>query len=101
MSELDACALMVMPLLFLFIWRIWSSAQECRNKPQTKTSFGLVITQTTIQPTLIDKNVFNEAKDVLVSMGFSATESKKMLNAVGPCDNVDIWVKKSLESIKI
>ena len=101
MNELDACALMALPLIGVLILGILLGAQKKARKPQTKTSFGLVITQTTIQPTLIDKNVFNEAKDVLVSMGFSATESKKMLNAVGPCDNVDIWVKKSLESIKI
>lgn len=100
MSELELYALMAIPLIPIFLYGIWLGMQEKAKKPQTKTSFGLVITQTTIQPTLIDKNVFNEAKDVLVSMGFSATESKKMLNAVGPCDNVDIWVKKSLESIK-
>ena len=48
-----------------------------------------------------DKTMFNEAKDVLVSMGFSATESKKMLNDVGPCNDTDEYVRKSLESIKV
>jgi Holliday junction resolvasome RuvABC DNA-binding subunit len=65
-------------------------------RPKNVTQNNVVI-----QPKTVDNLIFNEAKDILVTMGFSASESKKMLNEVGLCNSSDEFVRKALQNIKL
>ena len=76
----------------------------CIGCTKDKESKSKQIVKIEIKPKLTNNTnseTFNQAKDVLKSIGFSVTEAKKMLNSVEPCDDVQQWVKNSLERLKI
>ncbi len=44
----------------------------------------------------VNKTAYNEAKAALVAMGYRASMVKALLDAIGPCDTAEEYVKKAL-----
>ena len=69
--------------------------------------FKIDIVTTTIEPVIKQQPItynsekFNQAKQILQSIGFSATEAKDLLKKSGPNENVDEWVKCAMRMKEI
>jgi Holliday junction resolvasome RuvABC DNA-binding subunit len=101
-SVLFATCIFIVPLILGLRYGIMEQQEKINNMEGSQISLSLTVTRPQkVQPDNTSKLLLNEAKDVLKDMGFSATEAKKILNEVGPCNDVDEWVRKSLEVIKV
>jgi RuvA, C-terminal domain len=110
MSEVGLFLMFLAIAVIPFVIGGMSKIAELRDNPEPQQPllpFKVTIepyyqsTKKTVKLATEDNTVYNEALDMLISLGFTKTESKKMLNKVGKHSTVDGWVKATLESVEI
>lgn len=88
----------------VFVFFVIGLVYGATNKKSESKACAPKVT-VTIEPAKPDKTdnkeLFNEAKDMLKLYGFSVKEAKTMLAKVGPHDNVEAWVRAALEAIEV
>ena len=88
-------------LAFLIIGiNIGMREAQAKKAQAPATKITVTVERQPAEP-VVDKTVYNEAKETLKLCGFSVKEAKELLDKTGPYDDSETWVREAMKQVKI